>query len=350
MEEARQALRLQPNLGEAHLSLAYCYYWGQYDYPAALKELGIARKLIPNNAENFMLEAAIRRRQGRFKESLSKFQHALSMDPGNVEAAHSIEATFAYIRDWPAAIRACQQALAVVQRQSPDLVLLERINGAYLAFMQTGKLESIRTVLQESPHGVDPDGIVTIARFELALAERDFPAAERALNECKIDPLPSPAHPISKSEFWGMLQRARGDSVDLVKASFDISIRALELEVIAHPDDATRHALLGKNYAFAGRKNDAVHEGLRAVELTQNQVLGNVQASAVLALIYSQAGDADHAIPLLEHLLTTPGPVNESMVSITLSELRLWWAWDPLRKDPRFQKLISGPEPKTVSR
>jgi tetratricopeptide (TPR) repeat protein len=272
------------------------------------------------------------------------------MDPGNVDAAHNIEATFAYVRDWPAAIRACQQALAVVRRQSPDLVLLERINGAYLAFMQTGNLESIRTVLQQIPHGVDPDGIVTIVRFQLALAERDFPAAERALNECKIDPIPTPGHPVSKSECWGILQRARGDNVELVKASFDIPIRTLELEVIAHPDDAIRHGRLGMNYAFAGRKDEAIHEGLRAVELTQNQVLGNVMTSAVLALIYSQAGDADHAIPLIEHLLTTPGPVNESEVSITLPELRLWWTWDPLRKDPRFQKLISGPEPKTVYR
>ena len=73
---------------------------------------------------------------------------------------------------------------------------------------------------------------------------------------------------------------------------------------------------------------------------------GTVQG--FLALIYARNGDADHAIELLERLLITPFAVNYCDDSITLADLRQRWEWDPLRNDPRFQKILASPEPKTV--
>ncbi|HAF04004.1 MAG TPA: hypothetical protein DCG89_09415 [Spartobacteria bacterium] len=67
-----------------------------------------------------------------------------------------------------------------------------------------------------------------------------------------------------------------------------------------------------------------------------------------LALIYARTGEPDHALPLIERLLSTPGAVDNFEESITLTDLRLRWEWDPLRKDSRFQKILAGPEPKTV--
>jgi hypothetical protein len=70
---------------------------------------------------------------------------------------------------------------------------------------------------------------------------------------------------------------------------------------------------------------------------------------AALAQVYALAGEADQAITLIELLLTIPGPVQAALPhSITLAELRLRWEWDSLRKDPRFQKILAGPEPKTI--
>ena len=100
------------------------------------------------------------------------------------------------------------------------------------------------------------------------------------------------------------------------------------------------------------RKDDAIREARRAVELepeSQNAFHGALHA-ATLALVYSLVGEPDQAIPLIERLLSTPGPVQCSDFpnNITLADLRLRWEWDPLRNNPRFQAILAGPEPKTV--
>ena len=100
-----------------------------------------------------------------------------------------------------------------------------------------------------------------------------------------------------------------------------------------------------------GRKEDAIREARRAIELepeSQNAFHGAVHA-ANLAQVYALTGEAEQAITLIERLLTIPGPVQPGLPqSITLAELRLRWEWDSLRRDPRFQKILAGPEAKTV--
>ena len=118
------------------------------------------------------------------------------------------------------------------------------------------------------------------------------------------------------------------------------------------PDDPDRHAELGLLYAYMQRKEDAIRESRRAVELepeSQNAFHGALWA-ANLALVYALVGEQDQAITLIERLLSTPGPVSwpDYPRNITLAELRLRWEWDSLRSNPRFQKILAGPEPKTI--
>jgi hypothetical protein len=108
---------------------------------------------------------------------------------------------------------------------------------------------------------------------------------------------------------------------------------------------ADRHANLGWFYAFAGRKEDAIREGRRAVELkpeSKDAVDGAIM-NCYLALIYARVGENDLAIPLIERLLKTPGAVDSVDYSITINDLKYRWEWDPLRTDPRFQKLVKRP-------
>jgi len=99
-----------------------------------------------------------------------------------------------------------------------------------------------------------------------------------------------------------------------------------------------------------GRKADALREGRRAVQLKpiSRDVIEGAEVEAFLALIYARAAEPDQAISQIERLLTTPFAVEYADNCITIADLRTRWEWDPLRNDPRFQKLISGPEPKTV--
>jgi tetratricopeptide (TPR) repeat protein len=111
------------------------------------------------------------------------------------------------------------------------------------------------------------------------------------------------------------------------------------------PTSAERHAILGWLYAFMGRKDDAIREGRRAVELKpeSKDALDGTLMNGYLALIYARVGENDLAIPLIERLLKIPGAVDSADYSITINDLKYRWEWDPLRSDVRFQKLISSP-------
>ena len=106
-----------------------------------------------------------------------------------------------------------------------------------------------------------------------------------------------------------------------------------------------RHANLGWLYAFMGRTEDAIREGRRAVELKpeSKDAVDGVTVNCYLALIYARVGEKDLAFPLLQRLLKTPGAVDSVDYSITINDLKHRWEWDPIRSDPRFQKLLEQP-------
>src|SRR5439155_23665435 len=108
------------------------------------------------------------------------------------------------------------------------------------------------------------------------------------------------------------------------------------------PDAAERHANLGLLYAFMGRKEDAIREGRRAVELKpeSKDAYDGAIMNCCLALIYARVGEKELALPLIERLLKTPGAVDSVDYSITINDLRYRWEWDAIRQDPRFHKLL----------
>jgi tetratricopeptide (TPR) repeat protein len=128
---------------------------------------------------------------------------------------------------------------------------------------------------------------------------------------------------------------------------------ALESNVRDHPAAARHHAALGILYGYMGRKEDAIRESRRAVELCpeSTDAVEGVQRAYELALVYALTGETDQALTLIERLLRTPGASTRTRFydgGITQAELRLRWQWDKLRGDPRFKKMLDGPEPKTV--
>lgn len=120
-----------------------------------------------------------------------------------------------------------------------------------------------------------------------------------------------------------------------------------------HPEDRASHASLGILYGYMGRKADAIRESNRAIALCPESIdaMNGVQFECDLALVYGLTGEIDRALPLVERLLRTPGASSRPLSfgeGITQADLRLRWQWDKLRGNPRFQKLIEGPEPKTI--
>ena len=342
--QAEEALRLSPALGEAHMALGLCLYWGEKKYDAALKEFEVAAATSPNNAEIYGYVGGIYRRQGRWRESIASFERALSLDPRNRGIAFMAANNYLFVRDWPAATAGFNRALAI----KPDFVL-PRIGLAYLEVFRNGNPAAGRKILENIPASVDTNGLVTVARWDLAMLERDYATAEKILTDAPLENF-SPAGDAPKTYYQGRLALARGD-IESAQRYFAAVRPDAEKRVRDNPD-AARHAQLGLLYAYMQRKDDAIREGRRAVELepeSQNAFHGAAHA-ANLALVYSLVGEPDQAITLIERLLSTPGPVECSDFpnNITLADLRLRWEWDPLRSNPRFQKILAGPEPRTV--
>jgi TolB-like protein/Flp pilus assembly protein TadD len=342
---AEEALRLSPTLGEAHMALGLCLHWAERNYDAALKEFEIAAATSPNNAEIYGYIGGIYRRQGRWRESIASFERALSLDPRNRGIAFMAANSHLFVRDWAAASAGFNRALAI----KPDYVL-SKIGLAYLEVFRNGNPAAGRKILEDIPASVISKGMVTVSRWDLAMLERDYATAEKILAEAPSEDF-SPAGVALKTYYQGRLARARGDIESAQR--YLASVRAdTEKRVHDNPDAAERHGYLGLISAYMQRKEDAIRESRRAVELepeSQNAFHGAKHAAS-LALVYSLVGETDQAITLIERLLSTPGPVecSDFPFNMTLADLRLRWEWDPLRSNPRFQKILAGPEPETV--
>ena len=249
------------------------------------------------------------------------------------------------LRDWSGARAGYNRAVKV----GPDLAYAE-IGLAYLEVFQNNNAAAGRNILQSIPAGVDPNGMVTAARWDLAMLERDYAAAEKILADFRLKDFPREgAYP--KTLYQGRVALARGD-VESAQRYFAAATPALEEQTRSDPEEPQGHTELGLLYAYMQRKEDALRESRRAVEMvpeSQDAYHGAVLAGN-LALVYALVGEQNQAIALIERLLSTPGPVAwpSSPMSITLADLRLRWEWDSLRSNPRFQKILAAAGAKTV--
>jgi TolB-like protein/class 3 adenylate cyclase/Tfp pilus assembly protein PilF len=343
--EADESLRLQPDLGEGHLALGLYFYYGEANYDKALGELHLAQNALPNDGDVVLYMAAVQRRSGEFGQAIQTYEKAEAVDPRNSVTLYDSSQTYFAIRDWPTAIKKMDRVLAL----SPDSLNV-KIQRAYLEFFWKGSTAPIEATLEKLPPNLDPDGIVTFTRWDVALMKRDPVKAAQALASSRVDTVISPnGVPLPKTYLQGCIDLTRNDPASAQK-SFEAARRSLEEAVAKTPEDALRHAQLGVLYSLMGRKEDAVREGRGAVEQKRlsPDIVESGTVQSLLALIYARNGDADQAIPRIAQLLTLPFAVNYCDDSITLADLHTRWEWDPLRKDPRFQKILAGPEPKTV--
>ncbi len=348
--EAEAALRLQPNLAEGHFALGQCIYWMDQDYDKALEQFEVASRLSPSNADTRRLIAAIERRQGKWQAALEAYEQVAKLDPQNPSTARELMYTNTSMRRWPEAVRWVEQMRALAPTS-----LVAKIQSGYVNFQWKGDTRLLKSMLEEIPAGVDPDGGVTAARWDVAMLQRDYSTAKKILETSSASETSySMAGLTPKNFLEGCTYVAQGDSASARKA-FEQARPAFEAAVKEAPESAERHASLGWLYALMGRKNDAIAEGRRAVELKpeSKDALDGSLMSGYLALIYARVGENDLAIPLIERLLKTPGPVDSADYSITVNDLKYRWEWDPLRNDPRFKQLIAearAPERERLAR
>ena len=339
------AFRLKPDSAGAHLALARHLYHGYFDYDHARDELAIAARTLPNDARIFEWTGYIDRRQNRWHEAVRNFERAIELDPRNVKILTGAAVTYLVMREYNQARETIDHLITLEPNNIHARILRARIDFDERA--DTRPLHAvIEKILRDDPASA---GNLVGSRFYLALYEHDFASADRALA-----PLIENKHTtfrvrwdeiyFSRAYAEGLLARIKGDAA-AARAAFTAA-RAQEEAVRARPDDGQTFCLLGLIDAGLGRKEEALREGRRALELTPvaKDTNAGPQVLYFFAVICAWTGERDLAIEQLETLAKMP-------LGVSYGELRLDPHWDPLRGDPRFDKIVASLAPKeTVSK
>jgi TolB-like protein/Flp pilus assembly protein TadD len=333
---ADEALRMQPDLPEGHLALGFSYYYGDRDYERALAEFDIARRGLPNESQAYLAIGSIQRRQGKWAESNANLEKAAALDPKNTNVVINLCYTYMAQRNYEAADKILDRLMAT----SPQSFQARALK-AFLPIQWKGDLSAAERVFSSMPPESDPS-LMTLARYWILRLKRNFPEALQLLQKFRGETLSNTTTaPPPKAFLEGEIYRLLGDEAK-ARPAFEHARIVSEQLLRAAPADPGRHGQHGLILAALGQKQEAIAEGKRAVELLpeSQDAFDGPQGTAALAQIYAWTGEFDEAFRLLDHLLVVPN-------GLTVPTLKLDPAWDPLRKDPRFQALIDKYSPKS---
>src|SRR5262245_10915846 len=334
------ATRLRPDAGETHLARANYLYYCLRDYSGALAELEAARRSLPNDPRVFELSGYILRRRGQQEGGMRNLERAVELDPRNPFMLQQLAVSYQQLRRYPEEAAVLDRALTIVPNDVGTKTF--RVGVDFLWKAETRPLhETIDSILDG-----DPSAISDAASDWLlcALAERDPTVAERALvaageNPCWAD---NTVH-LSRNFGEGLLARMMNDE-RRAHAAFRKARLEQEKIVQAQPDYGPALCVLGLIDAALGRHEEALGEGRRAIELlpVEKDSLNGSQMLVYFAIIAAWAGEKDTAL----QYLAANGQSQGGYIVATYGGLKLLPFWDPLRGDPRFEKIVASLAPK----
>ena len=335
-EAIKRAVAINRDAGEVHLAQANHLYCAYLNYNFARRELAIATSLLPNEPRCFELGGFMERRAGNWEEAVRQLSKALDLDPRNVYLLQQLALTYEHMRRFPEMAAMFDRALAIV----PDDVST-RVGRAFVELEWRADTKPLHAVIQQAITK-DPAIASEFAEiwFLLAVFERDWSAAERALaasdsDACRIENVVFPSG-------WceGFLARERGDAV--AARSFLLAALAEGERIVRdQPDFGEALCALGMIEGALGERDKAIAHGERAVLLVpvEKDAINGPLLVQYLSVIYSWTGNNDLAIKQLKRAATIPSTVNYGM-------LRLHPYWDELRGDPRFEQIVASLAPK----
>jgi TolB-like protein/class 3 adenylate cyclase/Flp pilus assembly protein TadD len=332
---AEKALTLAPDSGEAHLAQALVYYHGDRDYARAREELAIARRRLPNNAEVYSVTGWIDRRQGRWEDAVKNLEKAAELDPRNSMVLNDLAVLYDVLRRYDEEESVFDRAIAA----NPSSATYYHMMRAGIE-LQKGNMKTTRNLLSSLPPGYDPAGATTFTRINLALYERDPASAAKILAASNLEELVGGTGSLlPRSWFEALIARAQGDP-QKARDAFSVARSKIEEKLRDQPNDGVLLGMLGLIDAGLSRKEEAITQGRRAVELRpiSNDALDGAAVIGNLAMIYAWVGEVDLAIEQLTFLAKTPGGPD-------YGQLKFDPAWDGLRRDARFTKILEELRP-----
>jgi TolB-like protein len=335
----QQAFRIRPNAGEPHLARAWHLYNGYLEYNGALAELEVARRSLPNDSRIFTLMAIIQRRMGRWEESMRNFERAIQLNPRSIHTLQQTEGSYGMARRY------------AEQKSMLDRILTIEPNNVWAkaerAFVEmgwkadTGPLHQVIDEIRATNPAVMPE--IGDGWLRCALGERDLNAAKDALLASGEIALGGGAVNFTRPFVEGVIARMTNDE-HKAQLAFTAARAEQEKRVQAQPDYGPAWCVLGVIDAALGRKEDALREGRRAVELlpVEKDSINGMLMIKYLAMIAAWVGEKDLACEQLATAVRCP----YSGIDLSYGELKLMPWWDPLRGKPCFEKIVSSLAPR----
>ncbi len=324
---AQRAAASAPDGVQAHLALGDYYNFVLNDYTRAGEEYGAGLRQAPANADLITMTGIVQQSLGHADSALVYFRRAMTIDPRSALPARRLARTLLWLQRYPEARDASERGLAIAPGnlsllQNRMMVQLAQgdLAGAQ-AIAAAGKAEPIALVSFMANYW-DLYWVLTKSQQDLLLR----------LTPRQFD---------DNRSTWGLALAGtyalRGDQAR-ARAYADSARQAFEEIVKVTPNDAQSHALLGVALAYMGRRADAIREGERGLALTpiSSDAYGGPYNQLQLVRIYILAGEQDKALDRLEPLLKIPFYLSPGWLKVDPT-------FDPLRKNPRFQKLVEGP-------
>jgi TolB-like protein/class 3 adenylate cyclase len=338
-EAADKAMSLQPELAEAWMAQAAYRYRVSRDFRGAVQAYEEASKRLPNGSQILEEWAVVETRLGTWDKAEAHWRKAMELDPRNSGLLSTVAIEF----------------LSRLRRYSEAHALLDRISGLspddqwfHAArvdlFLNEGRLDETAKELARVPADSLVDAVVS-ERAALLTWQRQFDSAITVI-ERKINSAP-PGEPLDEWNKILLMEAAYchewAGRPEQAKATFTRALHEINPsnEAVLAPKGFGMPICLAQTYAGLGEKDKALQQAHLAIEQYADDGWVRPDAEAALAQIQARFGDTDAAIAAIPHLLEVPA-------GITRADLRYNPLWDPLRKDPRFQKILANPEPKVI--
>ncbi len=325
-----KALALQPDLPEAHRALGVYYYMCQLDYPRALEHLDLARRRKPGDGWTVALIGYVQRRQGKTAEALATQLQSLQLDPRSPATAFNIGETYALLRNFEEADRYFDRTLALMPDYSRPYAYKVRIR-----FRLQNDIEAARKVLERARNaGLGEDPLLLYQEILMEISAGNYKVALDLTSSTQAETLGEQFWFVPKPLLEAQILDLNGQR-ELSRKKYEAARVLIENKIQADPEDARYHSALGIALAGLGRKQDAIREGLKAVEIMpiSKEAYRGAYRLEDLARIYAMLGEEDRAIDILERLMSIP-------IDHGVAALKLDPSWKSLRNHPRFQELI----------